>query len=167
MAAIANERVDGLTQAGRLYENETSTHLETIRELLKQLAASLPVAEEAGHLLEQMVPNIAKTADLVEEITAASGEQSAGIGQINESMGQLDKATQQNASASEELAATAEELNGQAEELQQAVAFFRLSEKSAAAPTARAFSESVSKAPTTAGLVSAATVADDQDFERF
>jgi len=71
-----------------------------------------------------MVPNIQKTADLVEEITASSEEQAQGIGQISDAVGQLDKAAQQNASGSEQLAATAEELSGQAMQLQQVMAFF-------------------------------------------
>jgi methyl-accepting chemotaxis protein len=60
----------------------------------------------------------------VQEIAAASSEQSQSVTQIGSAMGQLSKATQQNASASEELAATSEELSGQAEQLQQAVSFF-------------------------------------------
>ncbi|TWO79056.1 methyl-accepting chemotaxis protein, partial [Denitratisoma oestradiolicum] len=72
-----------------------------------QLAgSSVKLAEQAGKLLDEMVPSIRKTSDLVQEIAAASQEQSAGVGQINSAMGQLNKATQQNASASEELAAT-------------------------------------------------------------
>jgi len=73
-----------------------------------------------------MVPNIKKTSDLVQEITAASEEQSSGVGQINAAVTQLSQTTQQNASASEELAATAEQMSGQAEQLQQAMAFFQL-----------------------------------------
>jgi methyl-accepting chemotaxis protein len=73
-----------------------------------------------------MVPNIKKTSDLVQEITAASEEQSSGVSQINQAIGQLSQTTQQNASSSEELAATAEEMSGQAEQLQQAMSFFRL-----------------------------------------
>ncbi|MBI1398324.1 MAG: methyl-accepting chemotaxis protein [Betaproteobacteria bacterium] len=88
--------------------------------------SSVELAERAGRLLEEMVPSIRKTSDLVQEIAAASDEQSTGVGQINGAMGQLNMATQQNASASEELAATAEEMNGQAEQLQQRMAFFRL-----------------------------------------
>ena len=65
-------------------------------------------------------------AELVQEIAAASAEQSESVVQIGGAMGQLSKATQQNASASEELAATSEELSGQAEQLQQSVAFFNL-----------------------------------------
>jgi methyl-accepting chemotaxis protein len=75
---------------------------------------SVKLAERAGSLLGEMVPSIRKTSDLVQEIAAASQEQSSGVGQINGAMGQLNQATQQNASASEELAATAEELGGQA-----------------------------------------------------
>jgi methyl-accepting chemotaxis protein len=87
---------------------------------------SVELAERAGNLLDRMVPNIRKTSDLVQEITAASEEQSAGVGQINAAVGQMSQTTQQNASSSEELAATAEEMSSQAEQLQQAMAFFRL-----------------------------------------
>jgi methyl-accepting chemotaxis protein len=62
----------------------------------------------------------------VQEITAASEEQSAGVGQINAAVGQMSQTTQMNASSSEELAATAEEMSSQAEQLQAAMAFFRL-----------------------------------------
>ena len=87
---------------------------------------SVKVAQRAGTLLEKMVPDITKTADLVQEITAASEEQSSGVGQINSAMQQLDRVTQQNAAGSEELAATAEEMQAQSENLQQAVSFFKL-----------------------------------------
>jgi len=87
---------------------------------------SVKVAQRAGTLLNKMVPDITKTADLVQEITAASEEQSSGVGQINSAMQQLDKVTQQNAAGSEELAATAEEMQAQSENLQQAVNFFKL-----------------------------------------
>jgi methyl-accepting chemotaxis protein len=83
-----------------------------------------------------MVPTIRKTSDLVQEIAAASIEQSSGVGQINGAMGQLNQATQQNASASEELAATAEELGAQAEQLQQTMTFFRLDDRAAGAKSA-------------------------------
>ncbi|TXC67554.1 hypothetical protein FSC37_15595 [Piscinibacter aquaticus] len=75
-------------------------------------------------MLDEIVPSIQKTSELVQEIAAASTEQSQSVTQIGGAMGQLSKATQQNASASEELAATSEELSGQAEQLQQSVAFF-------------------------------------------
>ncbi len=92
-----------------------------------QLAgSSVQMAERAGKLLEAMVPSISKTSDLVQEIAAASAEQTTGVKQINGAVMQLNQATQQNASASEELAATAEEMSAQAEELQERMAFFKL-----------------------------------------
>ncbi len=87
---------------------------------------SVALAEKAGCLLAEIVPNIRKTSDLVQEIAAASSEQTSGVGQINVAVGQLSQITQQNASASEELAATSEEMNGQAEQLQQTMRFFKL-----------------------------------------
>ncbi|AMO76356.1 Methyl-accepting chemotaxis protein I [Pseudomonas citronellolis] len=94
--------------------------------------SSVQLAEQAGHLLDEIVPNIQKTSDLVQEITAASQEQSAAAGQINIAMGQMNQITQQNASASEELAATAEEMNAQASQLLELIGYFRFDEQARA-----------------------------------
>jgi methyl-accepting chemotaxis protein len=107
------------------------------QEIGEVATSSVELAERAGNLLDHMVPNIRKTSDLVQEITAASEEQSAGVGQINAAVGQMSQTTQQNASSSEELAATAEEMSSQAEQLQQAMAFFRLAGRPAAGTPAR------------------------------
>lgn len=85
---------------------------------------SVETAEAAGKMLEVMVPNIQKTAELVQEIAAASREQDAGAEQIAKSIQQLDSVIQQNASASEEMASTAEELTGQSDMLSEMVASF-------------------------------------------
>ncbi len=96
------------------------------QEISNQAGDSVRIAETAGTLLEQIVPSINKTAELVQEITAASEEQSSGVVQINTAMEQLNQVTQQNASASEELAATSEEMSSQAEQLQQMMSFFKV-----------------------------------------
>jgi methyl-accepting chemotaxis protein len=84
------------------------------------------MAEKAGSLLETIVPSIQKTADLVQEIAAASAEQNSGVGQINGALNQITQAVQQNAAASEELASTSEEVNAQAQTLQSSMDFFTL-----------------------------------------
>ena len=89
-------------------------------------ADSVTLAERAGKLLEQMVPSIGKTADLVQEISAASREQNSGLEQINMAVGQLAQITQVNASASEELSSTAEQMSNQAMQLQEMIQFFQL-----------------------------------------
>ncbi|HHQ4710465.1 TPA: methyl-accepting chemotaxis protein [Aeromonas veronii] len=96
------------------------------QEIGELASSSVEMAEKAGRLLDQMVPSINKTSDLVQEISAASVEQSTGVSQINQAMNQLSQVTQQNASCSEELAATAEEMSSQAEQLQLAMEFFTL-----------------------------------------
>ncbi|MDO1580506.1 HAMP domain-containing methyl-accepting chemotaxis protein [Rhizobium oryzicola] len=87
---------------------------------------TVQVATEAGEMLNRLVPDIQKTAELISEISAACREQDIGAAQINEAIQQLDKVTQQNAGASEQMSATSEELASQAEELQASIAFFRV-----------------------------------------
>jgi methyl-accepting chemotaxis protein len=95
-------------------------------EISELSGASVSKAENAGKMLLNIVPDIKKTADLVQEIAAASREQNAGADQINQAIQQLDHVVQQNASASEEMAATSEELSSQAEQLQESIAFFNI-----------------------------------------
>lgn len=88
-------------------------------------------ADTAGKLLQDMVPIIRKTADLVQEISAASTEQTAGVNQINAAIGQVSQTMQQNAAAAEELSSTSEELSSQALRLQESVSYFVLSHDTA------------------------------------
>ena len=99
-------------------------------EINRLSATSVQISEKAGEMLDRLVPAIQKTADLVQEINAASAEQNNGASQINKAIQQLDQVIQQNAAASEEMTGTAQELTGQAEQLQTAVAFFRTYEGS-------------------------------------
>ena len=93
---------------------------------INQLSATtLNVSVKSGEMLGKLVPDIQRTAELVQEISAASREQDTGGEQINKALQQLEKVIQQNASASEELAATTEELTGQSDQLVSALAFFR------------------------------------------
>jgi len=98
-------------------------------EINELAGSSMGVAQKAGEMLAQLVPDIQRTAELVQEIAAASNEQNTGADQINQAIQQLDQVIQQNASASEEMASTSEELAGQAEQLQSTIAFFRVEEQ--------------------------------------
>jgi len=98
-------------------------------EISELSVSSVEVAEKAGELLNVIVPNIQKTAELVQEISAASKEQDAGAEQISRAIQQLDQVIQQNASASEEMASTAEELSSQSEQLQSMIGYFRMDMK--------------------------------------
>ena len=90
---------------------------------------SVQVAERAGEMLTKLVPDIQKTAELVQEINAASKEQTSGSDQINCAIQQLNQVIQENAGAAEEMASTAEELSSQAEQLQEAILFFKLDQE--------------------------------------
>jgi methyl-accepting chemotaxis protein len=126
-------------------------------EITKLATDGVTVAQGAGEMLTKLVPDIRKTAELVQEINAASAEQNTGASQVNKAIQQLDQVIQQNASASEEMAATAEELASQAEQLQQSIGFFKMDDgtrkpAAAAARTSAHPKPSTTKKPTTTPL---------------
>jgi len=133
--------------------------------------SSVEVAENAGKLLEQMVPNIQRTAELVQEIAAASMEQDSGAEQISRAIQQLDSVIQQNASSSEEMASTSEELSSQAEQMQASMGFFRLGNELGRRSVAQLGTPKAQVKATSAALPAApvANINDklDSDFERF
>lgn len=92
---------------------------------------SVATADEAGAVISRIVPDIRKTAELVQEISASSREQNSGIEQINKAILQLDQVIQHNAAASEELASMAEELSAQSRQLEEEISFF-ITEREAA-----------------------------------
>ncbi|MHB8844743.1 MAG: methyl-accepting chemotaxis protein [Nitrospirota bacterium] len=95
-------------------------------EISQLSSSSVQIAEQAGQMLAKLVPDIQKTAELVQEITASSKEQSGGADQINSAIQQLNQVVQQNAGAAEEMASTAEELASQADQLQATISFFKV-----------------------------------------
>lgn len=95
-------------------------------EINKLSDSGLRISEKAGEMLKKIVPEIEKTASMIQEITAASNEQSTGAEQINMALANLNQITQQNASASEELASSSEELSAQAEQLKEMTTFFKM-----------------------------------------
>jgi len=94
-------------------------------EISRLSKSSVEVAEKAGAMLTKLVPDIQKTSELVQEISASSKEQAGGADQINSAIQQLNQVIQQNAGAAEEMASTAEELSSQAEQLQGTISFFK------------------------------------------
>ncbi len=135
---------------------------------------SVHMSETAGRLLDAMIPSIRKTSDLVQEITAASEEQTSGLSHISTAMGQLNQVTQQNAAASEELAATAEEMSGQAGALQQLMDFFKVEQfdglRAEAEPLRRpgaAQRPSLGSGARKPGAAAATALIDESHFKRF
>jgi methyl-accepting chemotaxis protein len=98
-------------------------------EIVSIVSNSIKANEEASTLLLNTLPNIEKTAQLIQEITAASVEQSNGAEQVNVAIQQVNSVTQQNAAASEELASSSEEMASQAEQLSELVSFFKIDDK--------------------------------------
>lgn len=95
-------------------------------EIGKLSATSVEVAEKSGAMLSKLVPDIQKTSELVQEISASSNEQNSGADQINKAISQLDQVIQKNAGAAEELSSTSQELSSQAVHLQNSIEFFKV-----------------------------------------
>ena len=96
------------------------------KEISTYSTSSVDISERAGVLLENIVPNIKKTSELVQEISSASLEQADGIQQVSLSIDQLNQIIQEYASVSEEMAATSEQLSAQASQLSDVISFFKV-----------------------------------------
>jgi methyl-accepting chemotaxis protein len=114
------------TEVRRLAERSQTA----AKEISALAATSVKVAEHSGRLLNELVPNVQKAAEIIREVSAASSEQSQGVSQVNRAMTQVDEVTQRNASAAEELSSTAEELAAQAESLHELMSIFRVGDES-------------------------------------
>ena len=125
-AARAGEHGKGFAVVASEVRKLAERSQQAAREISELSASSVAVAERAGEMLGKILPDIQKTAELVQEINASTKEQDTGAEQINKAIQQLDQVIQQNASAAEEMASTSEELSSQAEQLQSTVAFFRI-----------------------------------------
>ncbi|MBF0343423.1 MAG: HAMP domain-containing protein [Nitrospirae bacterium] len=124
-AARAGEHGKGFAVVASEVRKLAERSQKAAGEISQLSITSVQIAEKAGQMLVKLVPDIRRTSELVQEITASSSEQSTGADQINNAIQQLNQIIQQNASAAEEMAATSAELSLQAEQLKSTIAYFK------------------------------------------
>jgi methyl-accepting chemotaxis protein len=127
-AARAGEHGKGFAVVADEVRKLAERSQKAAAEIVLRSKGSLKISEQAGVLLTQLVPDIQKTSELVQEISAAAREQDSGAAEINKALQQLDQVVQQSAAAAEEMAATSEELSAQAEQMQSTMTFFKTDE---------------------------------------
>ncbi|TAL35051.1 MAG: hypothetical protein EPN93_11280 [Spirochaetes bacterium] len=125
-AARAGEHGKGFAVVATEVRKLAERSQDAAGEITRISSESVKIAEHAGEMLKKLVPDIQKTAELVQDINAASREQLSGADQINRAIQQLDQVIQQNAGAAEEMAASAESLYAQSKQLQETISFFKL-----------------------------------------
>lgn len=127
-AARAGEHGKGFAVVAAEVRKLAANSQSAAKEILELANTSVQKANNAGTTINAIIPDIKMTANLVQEITATSYEQSSGAEQVNKVMVQLDQVIQMNASAAEESASMSEELSSQAERLIEMVNFFKTKE---------------------------------------
>lgn len=121
--AVVADEVRNL--AGKSTEAAKSTSL-LIEGTIAAVKRGTKIAGETALSLEAMIDSTDKTAQLITEISGASGDQAASINQVTDGMSRISAVVQTNSATSEEIAATSEELNGQAQMLKTSLSFFQL-----------------------------------------
>ncbi len=128
-AARAGEAGKGFAVVADEVRKLAGNSREASGEITKIASENVELSRKAGEMIGKLVPDIQKTADLVEEISVASREQNTGAEQVNYGIMELNKVIQQNASAAEELATMSSSMSTHADSMQQTVAFFKMEKK--------------------------------------
>lgn len=125
-AARAGEQGKGFAVVAAEVRRLAERSRDAANEIIEVSQKGAEISEQARELMNKNLPEIKRTTDLIQEISAATMEQKTGSMQVNESVQQLNSITQQNAASAEELASSAEELTAKSKNLTELISFFKL-----------------------------------------
>ncbi|MBF0477083.1 MAG: CZB domain-containing protein [Deltaproteobacteria bacterium] len=128
-AARAGEQGKGFAVVAAEVRKLAERSQDAAKEIGSLSTTSVAVAEHAGRMIENIIPDIQRTSELVQEINTSCKEQTAGIDQVSRAIQRFDQVIQQNAGAAEEMASTSHELLARTKQLQEAITFFKIDPK--------------------------------------
>ena len=121
-SVVATE-VRNLTQRSANAAKQIS---ELIDSSVKEVRSGAEFVNQTGNALTEIVNNVLRVSDIVDDITASSNEQSQGINQINSAISQIDDITQQNATLAQQAAASSVAMSEQTSKLIELLDFFKI-----------------------------------------
>ena len=124
-AARAGEHGRGFSVVASEVKKLAERSQKAAVEIMELTNNGVEVSNQSGEQLAKIIPDIEKTALLVQEITASSLEQQSGAEQVNKAIQELNEVTQQNSEAAHHFTSSAERLTGLSDKLKEVVAFFK------------------------------------------
>lgn len=105
---------------------DTKEAVTSMNEGTKEVEVGITLAQAAGESLQQIIEGVVKVSDIINQVAAASEEQSSAAEQISKNIESITNVTHETASGTQQIARAAEDLNRLTNNLQDLIQQFKV-----------------------------------------